>query len=90
MSIDVKDKVWGFFYNECTYESAAALISLHYSQDGADKAMAWHQEEKRKKRAKIYEDEPDDDEEMKAHNERMRNEDSGMEAWFTQELIINL
>ena len=81
-------KVWGFFYNDCIYESASALISLHFSEDGAKKAMAWHKEEKREEQYKLYEDEPDDDEEMKKHNKKMREQESGIEAWFIQELKI--
>lgn len=42
-------EVYGFFYNSNTAESAAGLQSLHISKDSAEKAMAWHKEEERKR-----------------------------------------
>lgn len=33
-------KVFGFFHNPCIHESAYALISLHKTKEGAEKAMA--------------------------------------------------
>lgn len=37
------DALYGFFYNDCIYESAPALISLHRTKEGAWKAMHKHQ-----------------------------------------------
>lgn len=31
--------LYGFYYNPCIYESAAALQSLHITQEGAEAAM---------------------------------------------------
>ena len=39
--------LYGFFYNSCIYESAHALISIHKTKDGADKALVLHKEMKR-------------------------------------------
>jgi hypothetical protein len=41
--------LYGFFYNDCIYESADGLVSLHRTREGALKAMVWHKEEERKK-----------------------------------------
>ena len=42
-------KIYGFFYNSCIYESAAALQSLHFSKEGAEAAMNRHKETEHQK-----------------------------------------
>lgn len=32
-------KVYGFFYNDCIYESAPRLVSMHLTKAGAYRAM---------------------------------------------------
>ncbi len=39
------DKVYEFWFNECTYESAAQCMSLHRTREGAEKAMERHKKE---------------------------------------------
>ena len=39
------DKVYEFWFNECTYESAAQCISLHKTRKGAEKAMEFHKKQ---------------------------------------------
>ena len=48
-----KESAWGFVYCPCIHESAFCTISLHKSKEGAEKAMEWHREEKRKEWQKI-------------------------------------
>jgi hypothetical protein len=72
------DKVYEFWYNDCIYESAAACISLHRSKKGAEMAMEFHKEDKRKEYEELYKDEPEN---MKVAY------DSGC-AWGVQERKI--
>lgn len=44
----IKNKIWQFTYCPCIHESAYVTMSLHYSKEGAEKAMVNHKEEKRK------------------------------------------
>jgi hypothetical protein len=37
-------KIYAFFYNPDTWESAAIIISLHLSKDGAEIAMQNHKQ----------------------------------------------
>lgn len=37
--------VYGFFYNDFIYESADALVSLHVTPEGAQKALESHKQE---------------------------------------------
>lgn len=50
------DIVYEFWYNDCIYESAAACISLHKSRKGAEIALSFHKEEKRKEFEELYKD----------------------------------
>ena len=34
-----KLQLYGFYYNPCVHESATAMVSLHYSENGANDAM---------------------------------------------------
>jgi len=36
--------VYGVFYNPCYHESAEGLVSLHFSREGAEKALAKEKE----------------------------------------------
>lgn len=51
--------------------------------------MEFYKHEKIKERELIYEDDPDDDEQIKIHNKKMRENESGMEAWFVKEIEIS-
>ena len=55
----MKDKVYEFWYNDCIYESVAACISLHRTKKGAEIAMEFHKEEKRKEFEEYLKDEDD-------------------------------
>lgn len=55
------DKIWEFRYTDCIYESAMAAISLHRTQKGAEMAMEFHREQKRKEFEEMYKDEEDVD-----------------------------
>ena len=39
---DVSGCLYAFLYNSCIHESSWATISLHYSKEGAEKAMQEH------------------------------------------------
>lgn len=39
---DIVIKVWAFIYSPCKYESQAETISLHWSKEGAERAMEEH------------------------------------------------
>ena len=41
---DVSGCLYEFLYNSCIYESGSSTISLHYSRDGAEKAMNEHKQ----------------------------------------------
>jgi len=45
MVLPMPTEVWGFFFNDCIYESAPALVSLHVTKRGAVRAMIAHQNE---------------------------------------------
>ena len=53
------DKVYEFWYNECIYESSNSSISLHRTKKGAEMAMEFHKEQKRKEHEESYKDEED-------------------------------
>lgn len=72
------DKVYEFWYNNCIYESAAACMSLHRTKKGAEMAMEFHKEEKRKEYEELYKDEP----------EYMRVAYDSMCAWGVEERTI--
>jgi hypothetical protein len=55
------EKVYEFWYNDCIYESAAACMSLHRTRKGAEMAMEFHKEQKRKEFEELYKDEDDID-----------------------------
>lgn len=40
----VSDRLYAFLYNSCIHESSWATISLHYSKEGAEKAMEEHKQ----------------------------------------------
>ena len=42
------DKVYEFWYTDCIHESAAACMSLHRTEKGAEIAMEFHKAEKLK------------------------------------------
>lgn len=55
------ETVFEFWYNDCIYESAAECISLHKTRKGAEMAMEFHKEQKRKEFEEMYKDEEDID-----------------------------
>jgi len=45
LSIDANSGcLYAFLYNCCIYESSWATVSLHYSKEGAEKAMQEHKQ----------------------------------------------
>jgi len=40
----VSGRLYAFLYNSCVHESSWATISLHYSKEGAEKAMQDHKQ----------------------------------------------
>lgn len=56
----MKDKVYEFWYTDCIHESTAACISLHRTKKGAEMAMEFHKEQKRKEHEELYKDEEPD------------------------------
>ena len=55
------ETVYEFYYNDCIHESMAACISLHRTRKGAEMAMEFHKEQKRKEFEELYKDEEDID-----------------------------
>lgn len=53
----MKNTIYAFNYCPCIHESAWATISLHYSEEGAIKAMNEHKEEKREEFDDMYKEE---------------------------------
>ena len=47
--------VYEFLYNDCIHESSYATISLHYSKEGAEKAMNDHKQKKLDEFNEMYE-----------------------------------
>jgi len=43
-----KQIVYQFLYNECIHESSAMTVSIHKTRKGAEMAMDFHKEQKRK------------------------------------------
>jgi len=43
------DVVFQFIYNDCIHESSALTVSIHRTRKGAEMAMEYHKNEKRKK-----------------------------------------
>lgn len=50
------DCLYAFLYNSCIYESSWATISLHYSKEGAEKAMQEHEQKALDEFNEIYND----------------------------------
>lgn len=48
--------VYAFLYNSCTNESSWSTISLHYSSEGAKKAMQAHRQEALNEFNEMYKD----------------------------------
>jgi len=48
-------KIFEFAYNDCTYESSWACISLHETKEGAEKALKEHKAKELKENGKIQE-----------------------------------
>lgn len=69
-------KAFEFCYNSCIHESAPATISVHFSKEGAEKAMEWHKEEERKKYEEMRQDYKTD------------FKFGWMESWFVREIEI--
>ena len=51
------DKVYEFWYNACIHESVGGCISLHRTKKGAELAMEFHKEQKRKEFEELWKDE---------------------------------
>ena len=46
--------VWAFLYCPCIHESSFAIVSLHKTEKGAEIAMEFHKENKRKEHEEMY------------------------------------
>lgn len=46
--------VYAFLYNSCIHESSWATVSLHFSKEGAEKAMQEHRQKELDKFNKLY------------------------------------
>lgn len=57
--MDLQLPVFAFMYCPCIHESAAYTVSLHRTKDGAEKALAWHKEEKRKEWQQLVDSDED-------------------------------
>ena len=55
--MNIKNKVYEFWYTDNIHESAAACISLHWTKKGAEMAMEFHKAKKRKEHEELYKDE---------------------------------
>jgi len=75
------ERVFVALYNPMIYESSFGIISIHKTRKGAEMAMEFHKEEKRKEWEERYKDE----------NEEIREfcKFGQFEAWFVQEYTIN-
>lgn len=72
------EKIYEFWYTDCIYEDKGSCISLHRTLKGAEIAMEFHKEEKRKEFEELYKDEEDIDFEF-----------DDMCAWGVRERQIN-
>jgi len=50
----IQSEVYAFMYCPCIHESAFATVSLHKTEKGAEMAMAFDKEAKRKEHDKMY------------------------------------
>ena len=48
--------LYAFLYNSCIHESSHATVSLHYSKEGAEKAMQEHKQKELDKFNEMYGD----------------------------------
>jgi len=46
--------LYGFLYNSCIFESAPKTISIHYTEEGAEKALKKHKNKLRKKWREMF------------------------------------
>jgi hypothetical protein len=53
--------LYAFLYNCCIHESSWATVSLHYSKEGAEKAMQKHKQKALDEFNQLYSDENDFD-----------------------------
>ena len=53
--------LYAFLYNSCIHESSWATVSLHYSKEGAEKAMQEHKQKALDEFNELYSDENDFD-----------------------------
>ena len=70
-------RLYAFLYNSCIHESSWATISLHYSKEGAEKAMQEHKEKALKEFNNAYENDNPFDFKFGEH-----------EDWDVQEVVI--
>lgn len=72
--------VWGFFYNSCIYESAPGLCGLYETKRGAEIAMEFHKEGRRKEHNEF----------LKRTKSTKHDFPFGEdEDWFVEEIEIN-
>ncbi len=73
------DKVYEFWYNDCIWESAAGCVSLHRTRKGAEMAMEFHKDQKRKEHEELYKD-------IEPHPDNCKFDD--MCAWGVDERTV--
>lgn len=54
-----RPSLWAFMYNSCIHESSWATVSLHYSKEGAEKALAEHKAQALKQWQQIVDSDED-------------------------------
>lgn len=69
------DKIYAFEYCSCIHESAFTVVSLHFTPEGAEKAMNDHKKECLDEFNKMWEDDPDKDEIVFGEHEDWRVEE---------------
>jgi hypothetical protein len=71
-------KLYGFYYNSCIWESAAGLMSIHLTKEGAQKAMRKHKAKEKKEWKEMYST-PEEQKDMPFGTH---------EAWFVDEIKV--
>jgi hypothetical protein len=74
--------VWAFLYSPCIHESSFRTVSLHKTEKGAEIAMEFHKENKRKEHERLYSDLPEEE------KTALYVEFGTMEAWDVQKFPV--
>jgi hypothetical protein len=65
----VSSCLYAFLYNSCIHESSWATVSLHYSKEGAEKAMQEHKQKALDEFNEMYADDNEFDIKFGAHED---------------------